>query len=378
MINKTTSTFLLLAGMFLSAGTAAAQGIAKGYIISGTVAGADTGKVYFSRQQDGQTIIDSARLKQGKFSLKGTLPGAVFASLKVAGKPYGLSLFAENARIDIKGSVDSFYKATVTGSASHTILKEWFASWNIIHETAGPIYKKLESGKKDSTGNVTVASDPVVKAEVDRLFAQLDDTQDSLVNNLLVKYPNSAVSPWVIIDRYVNYPNPEKADKFYNMLSAAGKATIYGKEITEYKRIAAKTNIGATPDFTIADTAGNLLKLSSLKGKYVLVDFWASWCAPCRKENPNVVKAYKTYHDKGFEIVGVSLDTKKEAWLKAINKDGLTWSHVSDLKGWESDTVKEFGIRSVPMSLLLDKDGKVIGKNLREEALQEKLESLFN
>ncbi|HTH31423.1 MAG TPA: TlpA disulfide reductase family protein, partial [Lacibacter sp.] len=134
----------------------------------------------------------------------------------------------------------------------------------------------------------------------------------------------------------------------------------------------------ATPTFAITDTSGNVLKLSSLKGKYVLVDFWASWCVPCRKENPNVVKAYQQYHAKGFEIVGVSLDTKKDMWMKAIAKDGLNWYHVSDLKGWESGIVKELGVKVVPTSFLIDKDGKIIANNLRGELLWEKLAEIFN
>jgi peroxiredoxin len=165
--------------------------------------------------------------------------------------------------------------------------------------------------------------------------------------------------------------------KTFSMLGDNAKNSLYGKRIAEYRRIAEKTGIGATPDFAITDTSGKLMKLSDLRGKYVLVDFWASWCAPCRKENPNVVKAYQQYHDKGFEIVGVSLDTKKDAWMKAINKDGLTWNHVSDLKGWESDIVKEYGIKVVPTSFLLDKEGKVIANNLREEALPKKLAELL-
>ena len=206
----------------------------------------------------------------------------------------------------------------------------------------------------------------------------LNDQTAVAVLGFVKKYPQSPVSPFIIIDRFINYPNKEMQEKTFSLLDDAAKNSLYGKKISEYQRIAAKTGIGATPDFAVTDTAGKILRLSDLRGKYVLVDFWASWCAPCRKENPNVVKAYQQFHDKGFEIVGVSLDTKKDAWLKAIEKDGLTWNHVSDLQGWESGIVKEFGIKVVPTSFLLDKNGKVIANNLREEALQEKLKTLFN
>lgn len=127
----------------------------------------------------------------------------------------------------------------------------------------------------------------------------------------------------------------------------------------------------------MADTTGKHVTLSSLRGKYVLVDFWASWCGPCRKENPNVVAAYQKYHDKGFEILGVSLDDKKNLWEKAINADKLSWYHVSDLKGWRNQAAGLYMVKSVPSSFLLDKDGKIIAKNLRGEALHRKLAELL-
>jgi thiol-disulfide isomerase/thioredoxin len=127
------------------------------------------------------------------------------------------------------------------------------------------------------------------------------------------------------------------------------------------------------PEIAIPDTLGRELKLSSLKGKYVLIDFWASWCGPCRQENPNVVQVYKKYKDRGFTILSVSLDDNKASWLKAIAKDGLTWSHVSELKKWNSVVAQTYGVNGIPAAFLLDKDGKVIAKNLRGDALEAKL-----
>ncbi len=127
------------------------------------------------------------------------------------------------------------------------------------------------------------------------------------------------------------------------------------------------------PEIAIPDTLGKELKLSSLKGKYVLIDFWASWCGPCRMENPNVVRVYQKYKDKGFTILSVSLDDNKASWLKAIAKDGLTWSHVSELKKWNSVVAQTYGVNGIPAAFLLDKEGKVIAKNLRGDALEAKL-----
>ncbi len=121
-----------------------------------------------------------------------------------------------------------------------------------------------------------------------------------------------------------------------------------------------------------------VIPLSSMKGKYVLVDFWAKWCGPCRRENPNVVRAYKKYKDRGFTVYGVSLDRSKDDWEKAIAEDGLTWTHVSDLKYWQSEAARTYNISSIPFSVLLDPNGIIIGKNLRDKALDDKLAEIFD
>ena len=132
------------------------------------------------------------------------------------------------------------------------------------------------------------------------------------------------------------------------------------------------------PEINLPDPNGNLVALSSLRGKVVLIDFWASWCKPCRRENPNVVAAYQQYKDKGFTVFGVSLDRAKDAWVNAIAQDNLTWTHVSDLKFWQSVAARDYGVSSIPFAVLIDAEGKVIGKNLRGPALQQKLAEVLN
>lgn len=134
---------------------------------------------------------------------------------------------------------------------------------------------------------------------------------------------------------------------------------------------------GEAPDFTMNTSEDKPLSLKDLRGKVLLIDFWASWCGPCRRENPNVVKAYNHYHDKGFDVLGVSLDRDKSRWLDAIEKDGLIWNHVSDLKGWNNEAAQLYGVRSIPHTVLLDKDGKIIARNLRGPELDQKLEEIF-
>ena len=351
----------------LLAGAATAQ-TESPFTITGKLQGLGNQMVYLTSQYKGQNIADSVLAKDGSFAFKGTTPGTLFYGLRFGKNKFmGLPVDAKE-KIKITGSVEKLNEVTITGSKHLPVWKEWSKAWTTITARAGVLYKMMDSISKAPNKD---------RKYVDDEFVKLNDRLVDSVEVFVKKYPSSPMVPFIIIDRFVNYPNPEKAKSTYAALAPAAKNSIYGKELGESLRVAAKTGLGVKPSFTLPDRDGKDLSLASLKGKVVLVDFWASWCGPCRKENPNLVKAYAKYHDKGFEIVGVSLDDKKENWLKAIEADKLVWLHASDLKGWKSDLAAEYGIKSIPTSFLVDAEGKIIAKDLRGDALEKKLETLF-
>lgn len=346
----------------------------KFYTIKGKIEGLSKATIYLSCSDETYSFQDSVNSIDGSFIFSGRLKEPVMYMLKTNQTQNATLLFyLEPGNVSINGSKDSLNKAIVKGSASNIAYKEWAQTWMSIASQAGPMYKRLDSATQNGKINASPEERKVFDDGMQSLSVQLN----AAVMAFIKKYPQSPVSPFIIYDRYITYPDPEMAKKSFSMLGVAAKNSLYGKRITEYQRIAVKTGIGASHDFMLKDSSGKMVKLSSLRGNYVLVDFWASWCVPCRKENPNIVAAYRRFHEKGFDIISVSLDTQKEAWLKAIQMDGLTWKHVSDLKGWDSELVKEFGIKVVPTSFLLDRNGKVIAGNLRGTALHDKLEQLF-
>lgn len=364
--------------VLLNAPLAVAAQDSGAYHISGRLTHIQASRVYLIYTRGGHRVMDSAQVTNGAYTFTGTVDESQPAGLLDQRPTFGLPPAREMAQIYLTpesfsvAHVDSFSHAVITGSVANTDFSRLQGQLKTDQDKENALLPDYRAAQQNSDVDAVKAIQTQahgIEADMKKIYGQY-----------AVANPHSPVALYALEMSVSGEADPSRAQSSFDHLDAAIRTSVEGKAFGERLAVSAKTAVGKDAmDFTENDAQGNPVKLSSFRGKYVLLDFWASWCMPCRAENPRVVEAYQKYHPKGFEILGVSLDRPgdKDKWLKAIQDDQLTWTNVSDLQFWNNAAVLQYGIHSIPQNFLIDPQGKIIARGLRGEDLEKKLGEIF-
>ncbi|HEY1018878.1 MAG TPA: TlpA disulfide reductase family protein [Sediminibacterium sp.] len=341
--------------------------VSAGFVIKGNLSGLKDSTEITLKGGDEGKIIAKGIAKKGSFTLKGKLTEPDIFQLSFAGYQQFVDLFISNDAITISGDLNQPGSIQVKGSPTETEYEAFKATFN-------PFFQEMRTKVQEINGE----KEPAKRDSMIQAYTALRNNVMNAAMKFVKEKPASPVSTLTLFAVMPLFESPIELEKVYTQLQPSARKGALSREIEKKISDAKIGMIGSQAlDFTQKDVDGKPVSLASFRGKYVLVDFWASWCKPCRMENPNVVEAYQNYKDKNFTVLGVSLDQSKNNWLQAIQADKLSWTHVSDLQYWNNAVAQLYRIQSIPANLLVDPNGKIIARDIRGEELQRKLKELL-
>jgi peroxiredoxin len=348
--------------------------VKPGFEIKGKINGlSDTVLISLLSGNDGH-VMTTAKPKNGEFTLRGQLPEPEVMQIMFSGSQQGADLFIGNEKVQINGDASGLQNLAISGSAINTDYQEFKSQFNPLFLQTRMLVELINKEPSGSRRDSMVNQYNVLRPQLLQVALNyIKSKQSSVVSSLALFVSMPLITDDAELEAiYAGLKSDAKKGVFAHEVE---KGIAMRKQQAEYAKIG---QVGSQAlEFTQKDVNGKPVALSSFRGKYVLVDFWASWCRPCRAENPNVVNAYNQFKGKNFTVLGVSLDQQKPAWLEAIKADNLTWTHVSDLQYWNNAVAQLYHIQSIPANFLIDPTGKIVARDIRGEELQHTLEKVL-